>query len=432
VKGARPLPPALPHPKPVTAVTFGQDEDQFLTACEDGYVRVWRKARGHQVTVLWHRLPPPVLAASTVGLLGSPLRPSPLLAAAALIPGNIDSLRQGGDEEHVVNAVAFDHSGQRMATAGLNGKVKLWKVPGGVTDGEPLSHRKEVKVVAFTRDRPTVVTGCMDHLVRFWDLTTRQVVVDRTLEDEEGVIWLSIDPKGDRIVTLCEDRKARLWDAKKRKMICELQLPDAEKINVVAVSPNKQWSLAGGVSGTARLWDKEGQPRRELRRHQGTIWEVKFSRNDARVVTASDDRNVCIWDTATGELKKTLTHRSYVSAAEFDLDGRRVLTASKVEGAQVWDIQLQRRVGPSCRRESEVVEVSHRPTDGKIAALAYEGGYGLLWTLPEPIEGDPERITSWVQTVVGMRLDEGGGHQVLEGSCWVELQAQLRQKGGPP
>src|SRR5262249_58466973 len=51
---ARPLNPRLLHPAPVTAASFAEDVNVILTACEDGYVRVWRKAPGHTFTRLQH------------------------------------------------------------------------------------------------------------------------------------------------------------------------------------------------------------------------------------------------------------------------------------------------------------------------------------------------------------------------------------------
>src|SRR5262249_55048707 len=149
-----------------------------------------------------------------------------------------------------------------------------------------------------------------------------------------------------------------------------------------------------------------------------------------RMVSASHDGTVRFWDVATGALLTTLRHRSSVNAVAFaaDGDGQRVLTGGREEDAQLWDVELGRRVGPSCQpgREAHDVALS---SDGKIAVVADSDGYAVLWTLPEPIQGDPEQITRWVQKEVGMKLDESGGPQVLDGPSWLKLQEQFRPTG---
>jgi WD40 repeat protein len=148
-------------------------------------------------------------------------------------------------------------------------------------------------------------------------------------------------------------------------------------------------------------------------------------------VTASDDKEVRFWDVDTATPRMTLRHRSPVSAFAFDRYGKRVLTGATKEGAQLWALPLGRRVGPGCPLKSDLVDVA-LSADGKIAVLADSSGHGMLWTLPEPVEGTPARITRWVQTAVGMKLDAGGGRQELDGPSWVELREQLQQLGGPP
>jgi WD40 repeat protein len=87
-EGGPPLHHALPHPGPVTAVAFTGDDRQFLTACEDGCVRLWSKAPGHQTTDLWH------------------------------IPEGPN--REQPNDERDVHSVAIHPDGRLVATAGWN------------------------------------------------------------------------------------------------------------------------------------------------------------------------------------------------------------------------------------------------------------------------------------------------------------------------
>jgi WD40 repeat protein/serine/threonine protein kinase len=401
--------PRLPHPAPVTAVAFGRDATQFLTACEDGFVRVWKKASGPRTTKLRH-LP--------------------------------EGQEPPDDEEY--GTIAFHPSRPLVATAGWDNKVTLWKVPDGAADGE-LSHPERVEDAVFTPDGKTVVTGWVDsHVgasqVNFWNVKTRQKVGRPLRDPGKELSWLSVSPDGALpllVLTGYKDGTAQLWDADSRKKIGEPlrhQHPrkDRKLELVTAISPDNKWFLTGGEDRKVRLWDAKGNFIRK-RKHRGAVWHVQFSPDGKRMVSASHDGNVCFWDVATGKLLTTLTHRSSVNAVAFAAHGggKRVLTGGRIEDAQLWDVELRRRVGPSCRPGREAVDVALSP-DGKIAVLADSKGYGLLWSLPQPVPDDPERITLWVQVTVGMKLDEGGGRKVLDGRPWLKLRERLKQLGGFP
>ena len=78
--------------------------------------------------------------------------------------------------------------------------------------------------------------------------------------------------------------------------------------------------------------------RKVLRGHDDAVWSAAFSPNDARVVTASEDKTARVWDAATGKTIAVLSgHDDRVFIAAFSPDGARVVTASKDKTARVWD-----------------------------------------------------------------------------------------------
>ena len=55
------------------------------------------------------------------------------------------------------------------------------------------------------------------------------------------------------------------------------------------------------------------------------------------------------------------------------------------------------------------------------------------WELaPFPLEGVPDRIVCWVQSITGMRLDSGGVARGLNPEEWAANRTRLAQLGGPP
>ena len=64
---------------------------------------------------------------------------------------------------------------------------------------------------------------------------------------------------------------------------------------------------------------------------------MAFSPNGKRIASGSNDNTIKLWDTATGNLEKTLagySHRAYVVA--FSPDGKRIASGSDM-WIKVWD-----------------------------------------------------------------------------------------------
>ncbi len=64
-----------------------------------------------------------------------------------------------------------------------------------------------------------------------------------------------------------------------------------------------------------------------------------FSRDEARIITASDDGTMRLWDAGTGaEMSVLGVHTSWVNYAAFDPSGRRIVTASTDQTAQIFNV----------------------------------------------------------------------------------------------
>jgi WD40 repeat protein len=120
---------------------------------------------------------------------------------------------------------------------------------------------------------------------------------------------------------------------------------------------------------------------------------------------------------------------------EFSPDGKTVMTASYDGTAQLWDVATTRPIGPPWQHPIFVRFVSFSP-DGKTVLTLTGGDVGRdiarLWKIPTPIEGDPQRMNRWVQSLTGMHLDSGDAAKTLNHAGWQEARRMLTQLGGPP
>ena len=72
--------------------------------------------------------------------------------------------------------------------------------------------------------------------------------------------------------------------------------------------------------------------------HTAGVLSAAFSPDGTRIVTASWDRTVRIWEAQTGQLVSTLEGHTYgVTAAAFSPDGTKIVTASDDHTARIWE-----------------------------------------------------------------------------------------------
>jgi WD40 repeat protein len=402
VVGLREFGPSLPHPGAVTSVVFFRGGRGFVTACEDGCVRVWQKALGP--------LPQTELRHSQ----GKPLR-----------------------------SAVFDPRGKAVATGGDDGTVQIWDAATGTREGEPLVLGQRVRAVAFTPDGANLLADCgkdNEGDIRSWDLRTR-TETRLPLPKEGEVAFETISPDGRWILTVGRDGTARRWEPTgTRPPIGPRQPARPGGINLAdlggaIIDREGRFILAGdNVGGKAQFWDAvTGEPVGKPMEHHHDITALAFSPDGHRALTGSSDRRVRVWDVPTGEsLRVTLSHPSEVLAAVFSPDGRWALIGGREPvRSQLWDPRLGKPIGPRHQHPDEVLDVAFHP-GGEMAVMARWEGVAVLVPIPGPMNGEVDRIVCWVRASLGMTLDEGGGLQALDGRSWLKLQERLRQLGGPP
>lgn len=378
------LHPALRHPQSVTAVSFiPPDGKKILTACDDGYVRVWQRAPGPAIRILEHN------------------------------PKNSGHKNR----EYVISSTAIDASGRLGATAGRDGIVRLWNVESAERDGGTLNCSNPVMTVAFTPDGKSIVSGAKDGRIQIWDRGTRREVGD-PMNHADGLSGMSLSANGELIFS-GGSGLAQRWNLSTRAIISSAFRHGTANISLAtAISPDSRRFLTTGEDGQAKLWASDGELICTLD-HENQVRGGAFSQNGKWVITASDDGTARVWDSVSGLPLMTLTHRSEVFSATFAAN-HRAMTCSR-EGAQIWDIPLQRRVGTVCKYQDEALHGS-LSADGKTALLADGSGYGILWSVPQPVQDNPRFITVWVQMESGMKLDKQGGFQTLSGEAWQAMR----------
>eukprot|EP00906_Rhabdomonas_costata_P022039 RCo031903 len=109
-----------------------------------------------------------------------------------------------------------------------------------------------------------------------------------------------------------------------------------------AFSPSGQRIVSASRDRTVKLWDTaSGREVLTLHKHKDCVTCCHFSPADGRyVLTGSDDHVAILWDSVTGSDVVTFQgHTGWVLAVAFSPSGDAVATASKDLTARLWDLR---------------------------------------------------------------------------------------------
>ncbi|MGT2437830.1 caspase family protein [Bradyrhizobium betae] len=240
-----------------------------------------------------------------------------------------------------------------LASAGWDGKVKVWDLR---SDGQSLSFDAGAKqfAVAFAPEPSLkyLASAGEDGVVRIWNLQTRELAkskLDHQSADpaRAAVRSLSYAPSGSgEFVSAGYDGKIRFY-----RTSGTIDAKDAygRKALRVAYSPDGMRVVTAGSDaelGAAKVWDARSGASRLLAGHRDYVVSASWSADGKRIVTGGGgrDKSVNLWDADSGRLLASFAgHQEDVEAVAFFPGGTRLISASEDKTIKVWDI-AERRV----------------------------------------------------------------------------------------
>ena len=155
-------------------------------------------------------------------------------------------------------------------------------------------HTKPVVSVSFSPAGWQLASASMDGTVRLWNVATGQETLT-LLGHTKGVSSVSFSPNGKWLVSASADRTVKLWDATTGRERLTLQAHTQPVISV-SFSPNGKRLASASIDTTVALWDAAIDQETLTLNHTGAVRSVSFSPDGKRLATASVDKTVKVWD----------------------------------------------------------------------------------------------------------------------------------------
>lgn len=244
--------------------------------------------------------------------------------------------------------IAWSPNGLHLASAGDGTKVYVWDAATGQTLTIYEQHSgllPNVFALAWSPDGKRIATACssigIDKTIHIWNAATGQKLLHYDsrygLLPNFSVLALAWSPDGTRIASTCGDKTIRIWNATNGNHIANLKVR-SEWVSSVAWSPDSKRIALTNSNHTAQVWDAlTGELIVTYRGHSDSVRNIAWSPDGSHLATASNDTTVQIWDPASGTHIYTYRgHKKWATSLAWSPDGTRIVSASNDMTVQIW------------------------------------------------------------------------------------------------
>lgn len=303
-----------------------------------------------------------------------------------------------------ISAIAFSNDGKQVVAGMMDSAVVLDAATGRQQHVLNVEQSEQVK---FSRDgtRLVIVSSCWgskDYLVRTWDTSTFHLVKEfsafqatisiegteiltisdvhpngypqvqvldistgtllwtgKMMKFSEGFLRLTIFSSASRRFLIELKQSVEIWDISSEYPIKTATIEDCN-VQVISLSPDGKLVVVGlSENYEAKVFDASTGYTLFVLPHNHVVEALDFSYDGTRVVSASYDGTLYVWDTATGARLKVLDiNNVVVSSVVFTRDGLRIGLGSD-EAVYVWSFDESAQV--ECHTENDGFSYTTRP-----------------------------------------------------------------------
>lgn len=250
-------------------------------------------------------------------------------------------------------AVSFSPDGQMLASAGMGGNVQLWDVATGLVLRTMAGQHEGISTIAFSPDGQMLASAGFRGGIKVWSVATGReiaaIIGHPTANDLDfAVSALAFTADGKLLISAGTDGKVKLWNSATGRLLRTLTANPEGKLRL-ALHPDGSTMATGGADGKINLWDmRNGQQMRSIDGGGRSVAAITFD-SDGRLLSVFEDfedkdGKLTVKEAATGRVLLLVESlRTNGTPCVLSRNGKK-LALNPIENVQVWDIAtLQKR-----------------------------------------------------------------------------------------
>ncbi len=265
-------------------------------------------------------------------------------------------------------AVAFDPTNRFVASGDKKRTIHIWPVSGSGSVTTIRGFKGSIRSIEWSADG-FLAAGSEDGFVRVYDMRGPKPELKwqkphGNLKDyaRKTVLQTVFLPQRPILASSADDPTVKLWDVRTGELIQTLDgLPEHGR--ALAVRQDGQQIACGCSNGSIYVWalsnSRADAPPQILRGHVYNVRAIAYLADGTRLVSASEDRTVVIWDMkALKRIAVLEEHTSRVSALAITRDENCIISAGDDNTVRMWFRTLEgaRRTWTPQRYQNLVAE----------------------------------------------------------------------------
>lgn len=311
------------HSGAIRACAVSPDSASFVSASDDGTLKVWGRSGVERLTI--------------------PAHDGPALTCAV--------------------GSSFIFSG------GADAVLRKWDLASGARVWEFRGSMGPITACAIFPGERRVVSGGYDGALRVWDAGGSGM--ERMLGGgSETIACCAVSPDGKFIVSGATGGKLEIWNARTGELQHSIDAHGGV-VRGCAVSPDAAALASVGSEGSVKLWDPAtGEETRALAQVEWGLYACAFTPEGGSLVTAAVDDTVRVWSCVTGEESRRYRwHKSFVSCCAVSPDGTNIVSGDGDNTLIVWNPDVA---------GDPTDEPVHRYKDTKACVMAPDGSIAAI------------------------------------------------------
>ncbi|GAA6002410.1 hypothetical protein JCM10207_001106 [Rhodosporidiobolus poonsookiae] len=242
-----------------------------------------------------------------------------------------------------ITSVAINPTGEWLAFgASKLGQLLVWEWQSESYILKQQGHYFDMNTLSFSADGQQVATGGDDGKVKLWNATSGFCFV--TFEDHSSAVTaVEFAKQGQVVFSASLDGTVRAFDLIRYRNFRTFTTPSPVQFNSLAVDPSGEIVCAGGTGDGFEIymWSTQtGKLVDVLAGHEGPVSALAFSPLGDRLVSASWDKSIRVWDVyGRSAAVEPFQLKADALALAFRPDGKEVAVSTLDGQISFWDVQ---------------------------------------------------------------------------------------------